>query len=162
MPSFGALGSVTWFGVMRLLGGGLGILASQGLVTYLEKRGAAGRTGVVFLTSAGYILALIVFALGRQFGLMMAAFLLTGLMRSLKEPVLAAWMNEHTEERMRATVFSANGQMDALGQVLGGPLVGLAAQRVSVAFGLICTALLLFPALLLIPAAGRAPEKGAK
>lgn len=162
MPSFGALGSVTWFGVMRLLGGGLGILASQGLVTYLEKKGAAGRTSVVFLTSAGYILALIAFALGRQFVLMMAAFLLTGLMRSLKEPVLTAWMNEHTEERMRATVFSANGQMDALGQVLGGPLVGLAAQRVSVAFGLICTALLLLPALLLIPAAGRAAEKGAK
>ena len=87
---------------------------------------------------------------------MMAVFLFTGLMRSLKEPILAAWMNEHVEEKMRATVFSTNGQMDAFGQILGGPLVGLVAQQVSVSWGLLCTALLLLPALVLVPVAGKA------
>lgn len=38
MPSFGPLNSVTWFGVMSLLGSGLGILASQILIAYLEKK----------------------------------------------------------------------------------------------------------------------------
>ena len=156
MPSFGLLNSVTWFGVMSLLGSGLGIFVSQVLIVYLEKRGTTGRTGVVFFTSAGYILGLILFALGKSFWFMLAVFLITGLMRSLKEPVLAAWMNEHIEEKMRATVFSTNGQLDSFGQIIGGPLVGLVAQQFSVPWGLICTALLLLPALFLVPVAGKA------
>lgn len=156
MPSFGLLNSVTWFGIMSLLGSGLGILVSQVLLVYLERKGAANRTGVVLFTSAGYILGLLLFALGKNFWFMLAVFLITGLMRSLKEPVLAAWMNEHIEEKMRATVFSTSGQLDALGQIIGGPLVGLVAQQVSVAWGLICTALLLLPALFLVPVAKRA------
>lgn len=156
IPSLGLLNSVTWFGIMRLLGSGLGIFASQVLIAYLEKRGTASRTGLVLFTSAGYILGLTLFALGKRFWFMMAVFLLTGLMRSLKEPILAAWMNEHVEEKMRATVFSTNGQMDAFGQILGGPLVGLVAQQVSVSWGLLCTALLLLPALVLVPVAGKA------
>lgn len=155
MPSLGLLNSVTWFGVMSLLGSELGIFVSQVLIVYLGKREAAGRTGVVFFTSAGYILRLILFALGKSFWFMLVAFLITGLMRSLKEPVLAAWMNEQVEERMRATVFSTNGQLDSFGQIIGGPLVGLVAQQVSVPGGLICTALLLLPALFLVPVAGK-------
>lgn len=155
MPSLGLLNSVTWFGVMNLLGSGLGIFVSQVLIVYLEKRGTAGRTGVVFFTSTGYILGLILFALGKSFWFMLTAFLITGLMRSLKEPVLAAWMNEQVEERVRATVFSTNGQLDSFGQIIGGPLVGLVAQQVSVPGGLVCTALLLLPALFLVPVAGK-------
>lgn len=155
MPSLGLLNSVTWFGVMSLLGSGLGIFVSQVLIVYLGKRETAGRTGVVFFTSAGYILGLILFALGKSFWFMLVAFLITGLMRSLKEPVLVAWMNEQVEERVRATVFSTNGQLDSFGQIIGGPLVGLVAQQVSVPGGLICTALLLLPALFLVTVAGK-------
>jgi hypothetical protein len=153
MPSFGPLNSVTWFGVMSLLGSGLGILASQILIAYLEKKGTASRTGVVFFTSAGYILGLILFASGKNFWFVLVVFLLTGLMRTLKEPVLDAWMNEHVEERMRATVFSTNGQLNSFGQIIGGPLVGLVAQQISVSWGLVCTALLLLPVLFLLPIA---------
>lgn len=158
MPSFGPLNSVTWFGVMSLLGSGLGILASQVLITYLEKRGTVSRTGVVFFTSAGYILGLILFAFGKSFWFVLAVFLITGLMRSLKEPVLDAWMNEHVEEKMRATVFSTNGKLNSFGQIIGGPLVGLVAQQVSVSWGLGCTALLLLPVLFLLHAAQKAEK----
>ena len=138
---------------MSLLGSGLGILASQILIAYLEKKGTASRTGVVFFTSAGYILGLILFASGKNFWFVLVVFLLTGLMRTLKEPVLDAWMNEHVEERMRATVFSTNGQLNSFGQIIGGPLVGLVAQQISVSWGLVCTALLLLPVLFLLPIA---------
>lgn len=159
MPSFGLLNSVTWFGVMSLLGSGLSIVASQILIVCLEKRGSISRTGVVFFTSAGYILFLLLFAFGEGFWLALAFFLITGLMRNLKEPILAAWMNEHVEERMRATVFSTSGQLDAFGQIIGGPLVGLVAQQISVSWGLVCTALLLLPALFLIPVAEKVGRK---
>ena len=86
---------------------------------------------------------------------MLLVFLLAGLMRTIKEPVLAAWMNDHVDEKMRATVFSTSGQLDSFGQIIGGPIVGLVAQQVSIPWGLVCTAFLLLPALFLVPVAGK-------
>lgn len=80
-------------------------------------------------------------------------------MRGLKEPVIAAWMNEQVEEKMRATVFSANGQMDSLGQIIGGPLAGMIAQQVSVSWGLAFTGILLLPALILTAGAAYAGKE---
>ena len=62
-------------------------------------------------------------------------------------------MDEYVEEKMRATVFSTSGQLNSFGQIIGGPLVGLVAQQVSVSWGLVCTALLLLPVLFLLPVA---------
>lgn len=150
MPSFGMLDSVTWFGVMSLLGSGLGIVVSQVLLTYMEKRGSLSRTAVVFFTSAGYIFSLIVFAFMSSFWLALVMFLITGLMRNLREPILHAWMNEHIEDKMRATVFSTSGQLNSFGQIIGGLLVGIVAQQISITWGLVCTALLLLPVLFLL------------
>ena len=133
IPVIGPLNSVTWFGVISLIGSGLGILASQLLIARMEKKGTVSRTSVVMSTSAGYILCLVLFAVGRSFWFMLLVFLLAGLMRTIKEPVLAAWMNDHVDEKMRATVFSTSGQLDSFGQIIGGPIVGLVAQQVSIA-----------------------------
>src|SRR5699024_2664649 len=130
-------------------------LASQLLIARMEKKGTVSRTSVVMSTSAGYILCLVLFAVGRSFWFMLLVFLLAGLMRTIKEPVLAAWMNDHVDEKMRATVFSTSGQLDSFGQIIGGPIVGLVAQQVSIPWGLVCTAFLLLPALFLVPVAGK-------
>lgn len=159
MPNIGPLNSVTWFGVISLVGSGLGILTSQLLISRIEKKGAIRRTGLVMFASAGYILCLVLFAVSRNFWFMLIVFLLAGLLRTIKEPVLTAWMNDHVEERMRATVFSTNGQLDSFGQIIGGPIVGLIAQQISVSWGLTCTAFLLLPALLLVPMAAKAGKK---
>ncbi len=159
MPAFGPLNSVTWFGVISLMGSLIGIMVSELLITHMKKKGTVSRNGVVMFASAGYILCLILFAISRNFWFMLAVFLLAGLMRTVKEPVLAAWMNDHVEEKMRATVFSTSGQLDSFGQIIGGPIVGLAAQQVSVPWGLFCTAFFLLPALVLIPAAKKAGTK---
>ena len=159
MPNIGPLNSVTWFGVISLVGSGLGILTSQLLISRMEKKGTIHRTGPVMFASAGCILCLVLFAVSRNFWFMLIVFLLAGLMRTIKEPVLTAWMNDHVEERMRATVFSTNGQLDSFGQIIGGPIVGLIAQQISVSWGLTCTAFLLLPALFLVPAAAKAGKK---
>lgn len=159
MPDVGPLNSVTWFGVISLVGSGLGILASQLLINRMEKKGTIRRTSFVMFASAGYILCLVLFATSRSFWLMLIVFLLAGMMRTIKEPVLAAWTNDHVEERMRATVFSTNGQLDSFGQIIGGPIVGLIAQQISVSWGLVCTAFLLLPALILVPVAAKAGKK---
>ena len=72
---------------------------------------------------------------------------------ALNLPVVAAatcWMVAGTESRTRATVFSLNGQLDAAGQTLGGPPVGLVGERVSIRAALVCTGLLAAPAVPLL------------
>lgn len=159
MPEIGLLNSVTWFGIISLIDSGLGVIASQLLISRMEKKGTIRRTGLVMLASFGYILCLALFAAGRNFWFMLIVFLLAGLTRTVREPVLTAWMNDHVDEKMRATVFSANGQIDAFGQIIGGPIVGLIARKASVSWGLGCTALLLLPALFLVPVASKAGKK---
>lgn len=154
-PAFGGLSTVTWFGIMSLMGMGLGVLASQVLVVRLEKSGQINRKGILLFTSAGYIVCMLLFAFAHSFWFVLVMSLLTGLMRTLREPLLAAWMNDHVDERLRATMFSTSGQLDSMGQMIGGPIVGLVAQQVSVAWGLGCTALFLMPALFLILAADK-------
>lgn len=64
-------------------------------------------------------------------------------------------VNEHIEEKIRAIVFSKNGQMDSFGQIIGELLVGLVAQQFSVLWGLLYTTFLLLPVLFLVPVAGK-------
>lgn len=155
IPSVGFLNDVTWFGFMSLLGSVLGIFCSQILIVSLEKRKTINRTSIVLLTNTGYIISLILFALSKNFYFMLCTFLITGLMRNLKEPIISAWMNEHVEDGLQATVFSTNSQFDSFGQIIGGPIVGIVAKYFSISYGLIFTAILLLPTLFLVPIAGK-------
>lgn len=47
IPVIGPLNSVTWFGVISLIGNGLGILASQLLIARMEKKGTVSRTDML-------------------------------------------------------------------------------------------------------------------
>ena len=42
-----------------------------------------------------------------------------------------------------------NGQINSLGQILGGPIIGIIATNISVSMGIACTSLLVTPVLVL-------------
>jgi hypothetical protein len=61
-----------------------------------------------------------------------AAFLAYGGVRGLRDPLYAAWIVPMIQPlQVRATVLSTIGQMDAVGQVVGGPTIGLVAALTS-------------------------------
>jgi MFS transporter, DHA3 family, tetracycline resistance protein len=66
-------------------------------------------------------------------------------LRVLTGPLSRAWLNQSLESKTRATVFSMNNQMDAIGQLAGGPLLGLIANR-SISLAFVVAGLLLVPA----------------
>ena len=66
-----------------------------------------------------------------------------------------AWVNQNLDSETRATVLSISGQVDAIGQIAGGPGVGLIAKLVSVAAAISTSGLLLTPALWLIGRANK-------
>jgi DHA3 family tetracycline resistance protein-like MFS transporter len=91
----------------------------------------------------------IVYALAWNFGVALMAVLALKPLRGMNYPLATAWMNQHVESSVRATVFSIRNQDDASGQMLGGPMLGAIATLVSLQTEMIVAALFLLPALYL-------------
>ena len=141
---------IAFFGVLRAVGTFLTIFA----VRYVEKRldTSQPRTiGRTMLIVTGLIsIALIGFAVSPIFGITLGLFLLIYVLRRVAMPLYTAWVNQKLDSGTRATVLSMSGQVDAIGQIAGGPGVGLIANLVSVIAAITTSGLLLSPALFLI------------
>jgi hypothetical protein len=57
------------------------------------------------------------------------------------------WVNRGLESKTRATVLSMVGQSDALGQTVGGPVLGILGSLTTVRVALVGVAVLLLPTL---------------
>ena len=68
-------------------------------------------------------------------------------MRVAIRPLAVAWVNRELAPGMRATVLSMLGQAEALGEVCGGPLLGLVGTLHTVRAALTGAAVVLLPAL---------------
>jgi DHA3 family tetracycline resistance protein-like MFS transporter len=145
MPQIFGFKAVTWFGIFNILGMLLTMIGMQIIVKKLKKRNKSGSFPVLMMSILTHIIGLIVFAVTRNFIWMLCAYLMIHVVRRINEPLLNAWLNNHLEDRARATVLSTNGQVDALGQILGGPLIGIIASKMSISTGIICTVLFLLP-----------------
>jgi MFS transporter, DHA3 family, tetracycline resistance protein len=147
-PPFGGnLQPVVWFGGLRVLNA----VMSLAVVEWARRRldtGSARPIARVLMISAGLIVAcLAIFGLARAFWLAVAAFALAAMLRSLVAPLQEIWINRRIDDpQVRATIFSVTGQIDSLGQIAGGPLVG-AIGNVSIRVALVASSLLLLPVL---------------
>ena len=104
----------------------------------------------MFLVTGAISASLFGFALSPVLGLALIAYLLLNVLRTIAIPMYTSWVHQKLDPETRATVLSMSSQVDAMGQILGGPGVGLIAKMVSVVAALLTSGLLLAPALLLI------------
>jgi len=149
LPRYGGLSPAIWFGIIlavgRILSLGAAEIARRRVVTTSHRSVAGTLLGV----HAGLALRVGVFALTRSFPLALAMLWVIDPLRDVKDPLYTAWVNQRLEPRVRATVNSMAGQADALGQILGGPALGLIAEGASVGAAIFVAALLLAPGLAL-------------
>jgi DHA3 family tetracycline resistance protein-like MFS transporter len=141
---------VAFFALLRVAGAVLTILA----VRFVEKRVdstspfAIGRT--VMIVTGIISVALIGFALSPLLALSLGLYLTVSVLRNVQIPLQTAWINQKLDSQVRATVHSMFGQVDAIGQVMGGPLVAGIASVGSAVASLVTSGLLLTPALFFI------------
>ncbi|MET9021322.1 MFS transporter [Actinopolymorpha sp. NPDC004070] len=137
---------VVWFGVFSVVG----LLGSVAVTEVVRRRldpSRPRRLGTMLVVAQlGVVAGVLVFAAAGEFWLAATASVLVGLLRSVCHPLVASWLVANTEQRTRATVFSMSGQVDAAGQILGGPPVGLVGERVGIRAALAVTGLLVLPA----------------
>jgi DHA3 family tetracycline resistance protein-like MFS transporter len=145
LPFYERVEPVVWLGAIR----GVFLIISLGAVEVAQRRvdtnQAKPMARVLMLNAGLIVLALATFALTRSLAVAVAAYLVIGALRSVASPLRAAWFNLRIDDpQVRATMFSASGQVDAVGQVVGGPAVG-AIGNVSLRAALSASALLLAP-----------------
>ena len=141
---------VAFFGLLRAGSMVLSIFATR----FVEKRIdtgsplAIGRAtlGITFGISAG----LIGFALSPIFAVTIIVYWFISVLRNVAGPLYSTWVNQKLDPNTRATVLSMSSQVDAIGQMGGGPLAAAVAGTVSVVAAIITSGLLLLPALPLI------------
>ncbi len=123
----------------------------------IEKRLDTSRPRLIgrlmFGITIGIAAFIVLFAWSPFLGLTIGIYVLLWALRNLVGPLTNAWVNQRLDSDVRATVLSMTGQVDAVGQIAGGPLIGLVASLVSVPTAITISGLLLSPALPLIRAA---------
>ena len=129
------------------------------VVRFVEKRldtSSPLAIGRAMLLITGLItISILSFALSPTLFLAVISMTAVGLLRGVSGPLQTAWINQKLDSRVRATIHSMFGQVDAIGQMTGGPVIGLAASLFSVRLAVGISSLLLSPALLFIQRANR-------
>ncbi|HET7855503.1 MAG TPA: MFS transporter [Gaiellaceae bacterium] len=163
LPKLWGLDPVVWFGVFNVVGLAAGIVVTSFLVPRFEhadnEKLAKALLWLTVLLSA----SVVAFGLAAGFALAAAAYLVARLVRRLKDPLYVTWLNKNVEDSsVRATVNSIASQSDAIGEVAGGPVIGVVGTVASLRAALVTTGLLLAPAIALYGRAirhgGREPE----
>ncbi len=156
-PDVGRLGLVAWFGLIEAVGLVLAFAAAEILKRRADLADRAQATKVLAAIDVALVAAVVVFGLLTSFRLALAAFWAVALLREIREPVATAWLNRGLEPSTRATVNSMAGQMDAVGQIAGGPAIGWVAVGLGVPAAIVVAGLLRAPALALYAWAIRGP-----
>lgn len=140
----------------------IGALVSIFVIRFVEKRvdtSSPQAIGRAMLWVTGLIvICMLGFAFSPILVLAVLALIAVGQVRGIAGPLQAAWINQRLDSRVRATIYSMFGQVDAIGQTLGGPVIGLVANLFSVRLAIGIASLMLSPALLFIRRANGIPS----
>ena len=152
LPHLGTLQPVTWFGIISIASGIVGIVVSQWLHRRLDRitRDHVSTARFLMVTNIAFILSTVLFALAGSFALAFAALLGRAATGTLREAVQRIWFNQNVpDSSLRATVLSVGAGADALGQFSGGPALGIIGTVFSLRAAITSAACVLSPILLL-------------
>jgi DHA3 family tetracycline resistance protein-like MFS transporter len=123
---FGSWGEIEIFGSIRISVA----IVSIGVAEFARRHWLANDQRIaraLFLGTAGMVMALIGFAWSNGFWLALITYFGIVTLRGPLGSIKLAWVNRqisNEDSHVRATVLSMWSQSDALGQIVGGPLVG--------------------------------------
>lgn len=163
LPELWGLDPVVWFGVFNVVGLLAGIVVTSLLMPRLADADNRTLAAALLVVTAILSVAMIFFGLAAGFAFAAGAYLVARLARRIDEPLYAAWLNRNIDDSsVRATVNSLVGQADAVGEIAGGPAIGVVGTLSGMRAALVASGCLLAPALALYGRAlrhgGREPE----
>jgi MFS transporter, DHA3 family, tetracycline resistance protein len=147
LPDFGGLQPVAWLGILGIIGGLISTAATQIVMKRLKTNDNLAMARAQFTISGLLVGCLLGFGLAGNFFLAVIFDWGIRVMRTLYHPIESTWINQNLDSNVRATVISMRGQVDAFGQIAGGPPVGFVGDRLGIRAALVTCALILSPVL---------------
>jgi DHA3 family tetracycline resistance protein-like MFS transporter len=158
-PDLWHLEPIIWIGVVRTGWVLLGIIVISIVIKKVNTASEGAMTRALFVINALQGISLVGFALAGNFEVGMVMCWSAVSLSVAHEPLYLAWINQHVESHVRATVISMGSQMDSLGQIIGGPALGVLGTLTTLRVALAGAGAMLLPALLLYTRAGRLADK---
>jgi len=158
-PALDGFKPIVWFGIIHIVSMGLSIAAAEILQRRIDTTDQLVVARAMIVMNALTVGSLALFGLAGSFGLVLLAFWTVQVTRTLSGPLSMAWMNRHIESEVRATVFSMSSQVNAIGQIAGGPVVGVIGTVGSLRAALVTSGLILSPILLLLARGSRQSQE---
>jgi len=146
-PVVGSLEPVVWIGAIRMGAALLGIIVIEVVRRRLNITSHAAVSRGLFLVFGLQAVTVCVLATAGGFVVGMLAFWSTVMIARAYHPLYLAWINQNVDSSVRATVLSMSSQVDAIGQIAGGPPVGLIGSLISLRAAIFVSGLALLPAL---------------
>lgn len=136
---------VVWVGIINGIAMVTSIIAVEYIKRKLEKTGKLQKVWLLIAINSAMVLSIIGFGLAGNFTMAFSAYLTFYILRITNGPIYRAWLNENIESKVRATVLSTYGQIDALGQILSGPIIGFVALKFGLGLSIVTSGLILAP-----------------
>jgi DHA3 family tetracycline resistance protein-like MFS transporter len=134
------------FAAFALIGTTVALLASLASGRWLPKHLPEERPALpVVLAALTQVAAIVGLALLGNLWLVLGAVWLRSAAQAFASPIERAWLNRNLDSASRATVLSMNGQMNAVGQVAGGPPLGALANVSGIPVALVVSAAIQLP-----------------
>lgn len=150
LPGVWGFGPVVWFGVIRAVGSLLSIGTTEVVKRRLDFTNAryVTRSLLAFYVIVGAGTTVFVSASGLWMALI--GYWIVNTARRTAGPVYMAWLNQHIGSEVRATVLSMAALANEVGQVAGGPAIGVVGTVASIRAALATGGVLLLPAIELL------------
>jgi DHA3 family tetracycline resistance protein-like MFS transporter len=149
LPAWGGLGTVAWFGIINAVGIFLSIFATEIVRRRTDTRNQRAIATTMMAVTVGLVVSLIAYAQARIFILAVLLIWTIHIIRNVIGPLYTTWVNQRLDSNVRATVISMSSQVDAIGQIGGGPMIGMIGNLFSVPAAITFSGLLLSPILAL-------------
>lgn len=141
---------VVWIGIIEAIAMLLSIVSVEYIKRRMDKSGEIDRAWILIYINVFMVTAMIFFGLSGNFPLALSSYLVFYMLRTTNGPIYRAWRNKNIKSEVRATVISTYGQMDSLGQIIGGPIIGFIALKTSVSMAILAAAVILSPVIILL------------
>jgi predicted MFS family arabinose efflux permease len=141
------MSAVYWNAAFKIVLMSLAVVATKAVEKRIDHAAMTSLVRMLIGLSTVLLVALLGFALAGNLIVSLILVLIIGVSREVIYPIYTTWVNHRLPSNVRATVLSFSSQVDAIGQTVGGPIVGVVAKQVSIMVGLLTSSAMLAPIL---------------
>lgn len=149
-PMFGLDPNVMWFTAFALIGTLIALVISL-VVNKVSQNAINNRHPNMLLGTlmAVQVVGILIMGISPWIAIALSGLWMREAAQHLAGPIQIAWMNRNLETKSRATVMSMSSQVDAFGQVAGGPALGGVGSKWGLTAAIAGSAAVLSPAIFL-------------